>query len=84
MDDSDLEGDEKEASHHGSLRNGSNFSSRSIRMNTHGAGQGQLNDAFPPPPLNLEPLAVDAQIMIVHLNHPDAIQTALVVIRGKN
>ena len=49
LDDSDLEGDEKEASHHGSLRYGSNFSSRSIRMNTHGAGQGQLNDAFPSP-----------------------------------
>ena len=36
------------------------------------------------PPLNLEPQAVDSQIMIVHLNHPDAIQTVLVAIPGKN
>ena len=49
LDDSDIEGEEREASRHGSLRYGSNFSSRSIRMNTRGSGQGQLNDAFPSP-----------------------------------
>ena len=48
MDDSDVE-DDKDHSHHGSLRYGSKFSSRSIRMNTHGVGQGELNDAIPSP-----------------------------------
>ena len=37
-----------------------------------------------PPLLNLEPQAVDSQIMIVHLNHLDAIQAVLVATRGKN
>ena len=49
MDESDVEDDDRVPSHHGSLRYGSNCSSRSIRMNTRGSGQGELNDAVPSP-----------------------------------
>ena len=49
MDDSDVEDADKVTSHHGSLRYGSNFSNRSIRLNTTGQGYGKLNDAVPSP-----------------------------------
>jgi len=49
MDESDVEDDDRAPSHHGSLRYGSNFSSRSIRMNTRGSGHGELNNAIPSP-----------------------------------
>ena len=49
MDESDVEDDDRAPSHHGSLRYGSNFSSRSIRMNTRGSGHGELNNAVPSP-----------------------------------
>ena len=49
MDDSDVEDGDKVPSHHGSLRYGSNFSNRSIRLNTRGSGYGKLNDAVPSP-----------------------------------